>query len=84
MADTRTTKNELLIDNLFVDGDTRRITLKDPKEEITQLEIENLNTYILNGGVSTILIGDRTQAPFRRINKVTRKITTTINYDLST
>ncbi len=83
MADTVETANELLIDNQFIDGDTRRITLKNPKDEITVQEIAALETQILNGGQSTLLIGDRTNAPFRRINKVTRRTTTTSKLDIT-
>ncbi len=84
MADTITAEEELLIDTLYVDGDTRRITLKNPKETIEASAIASLNTLILNGGTSTLLIGDRTGSPFRRINKVIRRNTSTINLDLST
>lgn len=83
MADTTTTTLELLIDTLYIDGDTRRITLKNPKDEITQSEITELNAFILNGGTSTLLVGDRTQSPFRRINMVTRKRTLTTELDLT-
>ncbi len=83
MADTTTIEPELLIDTLFMDGDTRRITLKNPQEEIDAEAIADLNTLILNGGTSTILIGDRTGSPFRRINKVTRRTTTTTKLDLT-
>lgn len=83
MADTTTRSDELIIDNLFIDGDTRQIKLKNPKEEIEESEIAALNTQILNGGTSTLLIGDRTGSLFRRINKVTRRKTTTTNLDLS-
>lgn len=76
MADTQTTTRELKIENLFQDGDTRTITLKNPKAEITVSEIGELETLILNGGTSTLLLGDQTGAPFRRINEV-RRVTTT-------
>lgn len=83
MADQQTIEQELLIDNLFVDGDTRRITLKNPQEEIEAEAIADLNALILNGGTSTLLIGDRTGSPFRRINKVTRRNTIKVKLDLT-
>lgn len=83
MADTTTTERELLIDYLFMDGDTRRQILKNPKDTITAQEITTLDTLILNGGTSTILLGDRSQSPFRRINTVTRRYTTTVDIDLN-
>lgn len=84
MADELTTENDLLIDTLFIDGDTRRITLKNPGEEITAQAIASLETLILNGGTSTLLIGDKSGSPFRRINKITRRETATMDLDLTT
>jgi len=84
MADQLTTEDDLLIDNLFIDGDTRRITMKNPEEGITAQQIASLETLILNGGTSTLLIGDKSGSPFRRINKVTRRSTSTLNLDLTT
>lgn len=84
MADQISTEYDLLIDTLYIDGDTRRITLKNPKDEISEQQITTLETMILNGGTSTLLIGDRTGSPFRRINKVTRRTTTTAKLDLTT
>ncbi len=82
MADTQTITHELKIENLFLDGDTRTITLKNPKTEITAAEIGELETLIINGGTSTLLIGDATGAAFRRINTVTRVTTTRTDLDL--
>lgn len=84
MADKITEEYDLLIDNLFIDGDTRRITLKNPKDEISAQDISTLETLILNGGTSTMLIGDKTGSPFRRINKITKRNTSTITLDLTT
>lgn len=83
MADTTTTTQELLIDTLYIDGDTRRVTMKNPRDDITEQEILELETLILNGGQSTLLVGDKTGAPFRRINKVTARATTTLTLDLT-
>lgn len=85
MADTVKNEYNLKIECLFTDGDTRTITLKNPKSEITQEEIEELNALILNetGGVNnSILIGDKTSADFRRINKVIKVTTITNTLDL--
>lgn len=84
MADKITEEYDLLIDNLFIDGDTRRITLKNPKDEISAQDISTLETLILNGGTSTMLIGDKTGSPFRRINKITKRHTSTATLDLTT
>ncbi len=84
MADKVTTTDELKINNLFVDGDTRTITLKNPKDTIETSEITALETLILNGtGEQSILIGDKYGSDFKRIQEATkvRKITT--EYDIS-
>lgn len=84
MADKITTVNELKIENLFVDGDTRTITLKNPKTEITTAEITALETLIKNGtGEESILIGDKYGSDFRQIWEVRRIRKTTIEYDIS-
>lgn len=84
MADKVTTTNELKINNLFTDGDTRLITLKNPKDTITTGEITALETLIKNGdGTASILIGDKYGSDFRRIQEVTRVSKTTHEYDIS-
>lgn len=85
MADKVTTTNELKINNLFVDGDTRTITLKNPKATIETSEITALETLIKNGsdGSASILIGDKYGSDFRRIQEVTRVSKITHEYDLS-
>lgn len=86
MADKLTESYTLKIECLFIDGDTRTITLKNPKDNISTQEINDLETLIRNevGGVNnSVLIGDKTAADFRRIEKVTRVSTSTIELDLS-
>lgn len=80
MADVLTSEKVLLIDNLFVDGDTRTITLKNPKENITQSEITELNTFCQN---NNILIGDKEGGNFGRITKVTVRTTNERKLDFS-
>ena len=82
--DKITTTNELKIENLFVDGDTRTITLKNPKTTITTGEITALETLIKNGdGTQSILIGDKYQSDFRRIESVTKIRKETTIWDIS-
>lgn len=84
MADKTTTTNELKIENLFVDGDTRTITLKNPKAQIATSEITALETLILNGAeANSLLIGDKYGSDFKRIQGVRRVSKTTTDYDLS-
>lgn len=83
MADTFSEVEELNITLLFADTDTRIIKLRNPKEEITQSEILNIQTQILNGGgSSTLLISDKTGADFLRIEQAIKRTTTTLNLDL--
>lgn len=84
MADKTTTSNELKVENLFVDGDTRTITLKNPKATITTNEITALETLILNGAeANSLLIGDKYGSDFKRIQTVRKVSKTTVEYDLS-
>lgn len=78
MADKTTESYELKFEFLFLDGDTRVLTLKNPKEEITTAQITALETLIKDEpetpqDVSTpLLIGDKAGSDFRRINLVTK------------
>lgn len=84
MADKTTTTNELKIENLFVDGDTRTITLKNPKASITTDEITALETLIKNGtGEASLLIGDKYGSDFKQIWEVRKTSKTTTDFDLS-
>lgn len=85
MADKITTTNELKIENLFVDGDTRTITLKNPKATIETSEITALETLIKNGsdGSTSLLIGDKYGSDFKQIWEVRKTSKTTMDFDLS-
>lgn len=84
MADKIIRSNELKINNLFVDGDTRLITLKNPKDNITRSQITALETLIKNGdGTASLLISDKYGGDFRRIEEVRRVNKTTTEYDIS-
>lgn len=74
---TITNTSDLKIDTYFVDGDSRTITLKNPKDEITTTEITALNQMIQSGN---LLIGDQTGATFGKIKTVTRVTKVTTNY----
>lgn len=63
------TTKELKIDNKFADGDSRLITLKNPKETITTSEITALEQLIASGN---LLIGDKEGAAFSHIGTVTK------------
>lgn len=78
MPDETTVSYELKFEFLFLDGDTRVTTLKNPKTTITTEEITALETLIKDEpqtaqDVSTpLLVGDKTGSEFRRINLVTK------------
>lgn len=84
MANKITTSDELKINTLYADTDTRTITLKNPKAEITTGEITTLDALIKNGtGENSILIGDKYGSDFSKITTVTKVTKTTIEYDIS-
>lgn len=68
---TVTTSSNLAIVAEFTDGDTRTITVEDPKTDITPAMINSLQS-----AAAGVLIGDIEGAPFRRLGSVTRKNTT--------
>lgn len=80
MADVVKTSSNLKIENYFVDGDTRTITLKNPKDTIEASAIEDLNTFMRTTG---IIIGDKTGATFGKISKVTKVDKTQTDFDIN-
>jgi len=83
LANKTTTTDELKIENLFTDGDTRTITLKNPKDTITTAEITALETLIKNGtGEASLLIGDKYGSDFKQIWTVRRIEKTTTEFDI--
>lgn len=80
MADSIKTSSQLIIETAFVDGDTRTLTIKNPRSDISQSEITNLNSFMQQ---SNILIGDKDGSTFGRIRKVTRRHSTTTYLDIS-
>lgn len=69
MADITTSSETLKIENLFVDGDTRTITLKNPKQTITTQEILDLQSFMQQ---NNIIIGDKYSGTFGKIGTVKR------------
>ena len=80
MADIVTQASTLKFEYMFVDGDTRTQTLKNPKANITTSEIEELNTYIQ---ANNLILGDKTSATFGKIAKVTRREETITKLDIT-
>lgn len=76
MADTITRSEDLKITNMFMDGDTRVITIKNARSDIEQSELTDLNTWMLT---NQVIVGDKTGAAFARIKSVA-KVTTIDRY----
>lgn len=80
MADVQTNSTTLKIDNLFVDGDTRIITLKNPKQNISASEINALQNFMQ---ANNVIVGDRYSGTFGRIESITRVTEQRTAIDLS-
>lgn len=79
MADVIKTSGALSFENVFVDGDTRTFSVKNPKQNITAEEIESLSDYIQE---NNLLISDKWGGNYGRIVKVTRTNTISRYLDL--
>jgi len=80
MPDTISSSDELKIENLFVDGDTRTITLKNPKTTITTSDIVALNAQMQS---SQIIVGDKWGGAFGRITSVKKVSKETQKLDIT-
>lgn len=79
MADIIKRASLLNIECVFLDGDTRTITMKNPRNNISSSDIENLETFMQT---ENIIIGDRDLSDFRKIKKAVKRETTTRYLDL--
>ena len=79
MADIVKTASLLNIECVFLDGDTRTITLKNPRSNVSSSDIETLETFMQT---NQIIIGDRDSSDFRKIKKAVKRNTTTSYLDL--
>lgn len=81
MADTVTYSDELKIEALFVDGDTRTFSVKNPKSTVTSANISALNTFMQE---NNILVGDKYGGRFGRIQTAKKVNKSTVTLDLET
>lgn len=81
MADTVQYSQDLKFEAMFVDGDTRTFSMKDPKSNISQSDISELNTYMQTNNV---LIGDKYGGRFGKLTLATVVDKTIVNLDLDT
>ena len=78
MADTTKTTFKLKMQASFDDGDTRVITLDDPRSGLTESDITALNTL-----ATPVLIGDKTGATFTGFTAAKYVEGTEVTLDLS-
>ena len=78
MAETITVKQTLDIELLFVDTDTRKMSIKNPKQSITSSDIQSLETLIRSNNA---IIGDKYGSAFGAIKKAVRTKKTTRTLD---
>ena len=81
MSDSVSSGRELKIETMFVDGDTRTFNIKEPKSNVDQADIANLNTYMQE---NNILVGDKYGGLFGKITTATTVDKTTTTLDLET
>lgn len=79
MADVATQTDELKIEFLFVDEDTRIQKIKNPKENLAKADIEELNAWLQ---MNNVVIGDKNSATLARIRKASRVTTLKTELDL--
>ena len=79
MADVITNTEELKIEFLFVDEDTRIQKIKNPRDDLTSNDIAELNAWLQ---ANNIVIGDKNSATLARIKKATRVTQTRTSLDL--
>lgn len=79
MSDTTKYETVLNIECLFLDSDTRTITLKNPKSDITSSKIQDLELFMLE---TKIIIGDRDGSDFGKIKRAVKRNTSTWTLDL--
>lgn len=76
MADVTATSRTLKLDTYYVDGDTRTITLKNPRGGISSTEIQELETFMRT---NNIIQGDKMQGTFGKISEA-KVVTETKTY----
>lgn len=80
MADKTTTTNELKFEFAFADGDTRVYRLKNPKSGNLTMQIDAINTLILQ---NNLIIGDKASGAFTGIYRVTKINKTATTLDIA-
>lgn len=79
MADSLKSSATAQFEFAFVDGDTRTFNLPNPKANITQEEVQDLNSYIRE---NNLIVGDKDGGTFAQINKITKIGKSVLTVDL--
>lgn len=79
MADTVSYSNELKMEALFVDGDTRTFSIKNPRTNLSESDITTLNSFMQE---NNILVGDKYGGRFGRLTNAETVNKTTVTVDL--
>lgn len=79
MADVIANEETMKFELYFVDGDTRTLTIKNPKATIEASEFQELNQFLQS---TNALIGDKTGATFGKITQATRVNKSTTYFDI--
>lgn len=69
MAEVITESSQLKMEAYFVDGDTRTITLKNPRGGLSAADIEDVQNYIR---LNNLIVGDKMGGTFGKFEKVTK------------
>lgn len=80
MADKTTTTDILKIELLFIDGDTRTLSLNNPRSNLTEADITALETVI---ATNNLFVGDKYGGAFKRIEKATKTRTVRTILDIA-
>ena len=80
MADRVTSSNELKLVAGFYDGDTRAMTIDDPKGDLTATQIKAVGTTLKN---TAAIIGDKAGAAFTGFVSAKKSQKTTTQLDLT-
>lgn len=70
----------LRLELVFVDGDDRNLTIRNPKSNLTSSQITDLQTFLQT---TNVIIGDKAAGTFGRIRKATKITQTTLQLDLT-
>lgn len=78
--DTTAIVTSLRLEFVFVDGDDRALTIRNPKNNLTSSDITSLQTFLQT---TNVIIGDKAAGTFGRIRRAAKITQTTRKLDLT-